>query len=96
MNNSVKEMDFVSLKNNFDAVCDDVNGKGETVALTLKNGRKVFIMTRFPTLSSKAYRLIRLRDKKRVNKKIERTAQFFYYYQSFAVPFCLTLKPALR
>ena len=44
MNNSVKEMDFVSLKNNFDAVCDDVNGKGETVAPTLKNGRKVFIM----------------------------------------------------
>ncbi len=44
MNNSVKEMDFVSLKNNFDAVCDDVNGNGETVALTLKNGRKVFIM----------------------------------------------------
>ena len=44
MKNSVKEMDFVSLKNNFDAVCDDVNGKGETVALTLKNGRKVFIM----------------------------------------------------
>lgn len=44
MNNSVKEMDFVSLKNNFDAVCDDVNGNGEAVALTLKSGRKVFIM----------------------------------------------------
>lgn len=44
MNNSVKEMDFVSLKNNFDAVCDDVNGNGEAVTLTLKSGRKVFIM----------------------------------------------------
>ncbi len=44
MNNSVKEMDFVSLKNNFDAVCDDVNEKGESVALTLKTGRKVFIV----------------------------------------------------
>ena len=44
MKNSVKEMDFVTLKNNFDAVCEDVNEKGESVALTLKNGRKVFIM----------------------------------------------------
>lgn len=44
MKNSVKEMDFVTLKNNFDAVCDDVNEKGESVALTLKTGRKVFIM----------------------------------------------------
>ena len=44
MKNSVKEMDFVSLKNNFDAVCDDVNEKGESVALTLKTGRKVFIV----------------------------------------------------
>lgn len=37
-------MDFVSLKNNFDAVCDDVNEKGNSVALTLSSGRKVFIM----------------------------------------------------
>ena len=44
MKDSVKEMDFVSLKNNFDAVCDDVNEKGESVALTLKTGRKVFIV----------------------------------------------------
>ena len=44
MKNSVKEMDFVSLKNNFDAVCDDVNEKGESVTLALKSGRKVFIM----------------------------------------------------
>ena len=44
MKKSDKQMDSVSLKNNFYAVCDDVNGKGETVALTLKNGRKVFIM----------------------------------------------------
>lgn len=44
MKNLVKEMDFVSLKNNFDAVCEDVNEKGESVALTLNSGRKVFIM----------------------------------------------------
>ncbi len=44
MKNLVKEMDFVSLKNNFDAVCDDVNEKGNSVALTLSSGRKVFIM----------------------------------------------------
>ena len=44
MKNLVKEMDFVSLKNNFDAVCDEVNKKGESVALALSSGRKVFIM----------------------------------------------------
>lgn len=44
MKNLVKEMDFEALKNNFNAVCDDVNGNGEPVALTLKSGRKVFIM----------------------------------------------------
>lgn len=44
MKNTVKEMDFMSLKNNFDAVCDSVNDNGEAVALNLKSGRKVYIM----------------------------------------------------
>lgn len=44
MKNAVKEMDFISLKNNFDAVCDRVNENGEAVALNLKSGRKVYIM----------------------------------------------------
>lgn len=44
MKNAVKEMDFISLKNNFDTVCDRVNENGEAVALNLKSGRKVYIM----------------------------------------------------
>ncbi len=44
MKNLVKEMDFVTLKDNFDAVCDDVNEKGDAVALTLSSGRTVFLL----------------------------------------------------
>lgn len=44
MNNAVKEMDFISLKNNFDTICDNVNENGDSVALNLKSGRKVYIM----------------------------------------------------
>lgn len=44
MNNTVKEMDFISLKNNFDTICDNVNENGDSVALNLKSGRKVYIM----------------------------------------------------
>lgn len=44
MNDSVKELDFVSLKKKFGTVCKDVNENGESVVLTLNSGRKVFIM----------------------------------------------------
>ncbi len=44
MKKTVQELDFLSLKNNFDDVCDTVNKDNEPVALTLKSGRKVFIM----------------------------------------------------
>lgn len=44
MKESLKEMDFTTLKNNFDELCDEINKGTETVTLTLKSGRKVFIM----------------------------------------------------
>lgn len=44
MEKSIKELDFLSLKNNFDDVCDEVNSSKKPMALTLKSGRKVFIM----------------------------------------------------
>ena len=44
MKELLKEMDFTTLKNNFDEICDEINKGNETVTLTLKSGRKVFIM----------------------------------------------------
>jgi len=44
MKESLKEMDFTTLKNNFDEICDKINKGDEAVTLTLKSGRKVFIM----------------------------------------------------
>ena len=44
MKESLKEMDFTTLKNNFDEICDEIKKGNETVTLTLKSGRKVFIM----------------------------------------------------
>ncbi|MDE5824296.1 MAG: hypothetical protein K2O91_06385 [Lachnospiraceae bacterium] len=43
MKDLVREMDFTTLKNNFDALCDEINNGSEAVALSLKSGRKVFI-----------------------------------------------------
>lgn len=40
----MKEITFTSLKNNFDAICNEVNTEKETVTLTLKSNRKVYIM----------------------------------------------------
>ena len=44
MKDLVREMDFTTLKNNFEEICDGVNNGTEAVALSLKSGRKVFIM----------------------------------------------------
>jgi PHD/YefM family antitoxin component YafN of YafNO toxin-antitoxin module len=44
MKNLTKEIDYLSLKNNFDDVCNEVNGKNEAMTLTLKSGRKVYLM----------------------------------------------------
>lgn len=44
MKDLVKEMDFATLKNNFDEICEEINDGTEAVALTLSSGRKVFIM----------------------------------------------------
>lgn len=44
MNDSVKELDFVSFKKKFGAICKDVNENGESVVLTLNSGRQVFLM----------------------------------------------------
>ncbi len=44
MKDLVREMDFTTLKNNFEEICDEVNNGTEAVALSLKSGRKVFIM----------------------------------------------------
>lgn len=38
------ELSFESLKNDFDAVCNQVNEEKEAVTLTLKSNRKVYIM----------------------------------------------------
>lgn len=38
------EVDFAALKNDFDAICDDVNTKGNAATLCLSSGRKVFIL----------------------------------------------------
>lgn len=40
----LKEMDFTSLINNFDELCDEINSSREAAALTLKSGRRIFIM----------------------------------------------------
>lgn len=44
MKDLVRETDFTTLKNNFDEICDEVNNGDEAIALSLKSGRKVFIM----------------------------------------------------
>ena len=40
----MKEITFTFLKNDFDAICDEVNQDKEAVTLTLKSNRKVYIM----------------------------------------------------
>lgn len=40
----MKEITFNSLKNDFDAICDQVNQDKEAVTLTLKSNRNVYIM----------------------------------------------------
>lgn len=40
----MNEISFTSLKNDFDTICNQVNEGKETVTLTLKNNRKVYIM----------------------------------------------------
>lgn len=44
MKDLVREMDFETLKNNFDELCDEINNGSDAAALTLRSGRKVFIM----------------------------------------------------
>lgn len=44
MKDLVRETDFTTLKDNFDELCDEINSGNEAVTLTLKSGRKVFIM----------------------------------------------------
>lgn len=38
------EITFTTLNENFDSVCNQVNDDKDTVTLTLKSGRKVFLM----------------------------------------------------
>ena len=40
----LREMDFETLKNNFDNLCSEINEGTDAVALTLKSGRKVYIL----------------------------------------------------
>lgn len=40
----MRNIDFTDLRENFDSVCNTVNGEKEAVTLTLKNNRKVYIM----------------------------------------------------
>ena len=44
MNDLTKELNFETLNNNFNNVCDEVNNGNEAMTLTLKSGRKVFLM----------------------------------------------------
>lgn len=40
----MKEINFTTLKNNFNTICNQVNDEKEAVTLTLKSNRKVYIM----------------------------------------------------
>ena len=40
----MKNINFTDLRENFDSVCNTVNGEKEAVTLTLKSNRKVYIM----------------------------------------------------
>jgi len=40
----MKNISFASLRENFDDVCETVNGNRETVTLTLSGNRKVYIL----------------------------------------------------
>lgn len=40
----MKEINFSSLKNNFETISDQVNKNHETVTVSLKSGRKVYVM----------------------------------------------------
>ena len=40
----MKDISFNNLRENFDDVCNTVNGDKEAVTLTLKSNRKVYIM----------------------------------------------------
>lgn len=40
----MNEVTFTTLRDNFDAICNQVNDDKEAVTLTLKSGRKVFLM----------------------------------------------------
>ncbi|MCD8038117.1 MAG: hypothetical protein LUE96_03395 [Lachnospiraceae bacterium] len=44
MKNLITEVDFAAFKNDFDALCDNVNNRREAAALCLESGRKVFIL----------------------------------------------------
>lgn len=44
MNDAVKEFNFRSLKDKFDAVCEAVNENGASAVLTLDSGRKVYMI----------------------------------------------------
>lgn len=40
----MRNINFTDLRENFDDVCNEVNGEKEAVTLTLKSNRKVYIM----------------------------------------------------
>ena len=40
----MRNINFTDLSENFDSVCNTVNGEKEAVTLTLKSNRKVYIM----------------------------------------------------
>ena len=44
MKDLVREMDFTTLKNNFNELCDEINNGDEAAILRLNSGRKVFIL----------------------------------------------------
>lgn len=41
---NLNEMDFTTLRNNFDEVCYKINSGNEAMALNLKSGRTVYVM----------------------------------------------------
>jgi PHD/YefM family antitoxin component YafN of YafNO toxin-antitoxin module len=44
MENLTKEISYTSLRDNFNDVCEQINSGTDAVALTLKSGRKVYIV----------------------------------------------------
>ena len=82
----MRNINFTDLSENFDSVCNTVNGEKEAVTLTLKSNRKVYIMPEedydsiqhfiIPAVSSFPLKFI----PKIQNRQNPHSADFFIYH----------------